>query len=62
MSKNIRDYIKTECGLSKYHILKSKKGFFNKLRFYWFVIVASIRDLPKLESLKIITTEEKLSE
>jgi len=47
MSKNITDYIKTECGLSKYHILKSKKGFFNKLRFYWFVILASIRDLPK---------------
>ena len=55
MTKNITNYIKTECGLSKYHILKSNKGFLsnsniwneNKLRFYWFVIFASIRDLPK---------------
>ena len=47
MTKNITNYIKTECGLSKYYILKSRKGFFNKLRFYWFVIFATIRDLPK---------------
>ena len=47
MSKNIKNFIKTECGLSKYYLLKSKKGFFNTIRFYWFVMIATIRDLPK---------------
>jgi hypothetical protein len=47
MSKNITNYIKTDCGLSKYYLLKAKKGIFNKLRFYWFVAIATIRDLPK---------------
>ena len=47
MSKNVTKYIKTDCGLSKYHLLKAKKGIFNKLRFYWFVVIATVRDLPK---------------
>ena len=47
MSQNIKNFIKTDCGLSKYHLLKTKKGIFNKLRFYWFVAIAVIRDLPK---------------
>ena len=32
MSKNIKNFIKTDCGLSKYYLLKSKKGFFNTIR------------------------------
>ena len=47
MSDNITKYIKTECGLSEYYLLKARKGFFHKLRFYWFVAIATIRDLPK---------------
>ena len=47
MSKDITNYIKTECGLSEYYLLKARKGFFNKLRFYWFVAIATLRDLPK---------------
>ena len=47
MNKDIKDYIKTECGLSKFNLLKARKGFFNKCRFYWFVMIATIRDLPK---------------
>jgi len=47
MNKDITNYIKTECGLSEYYLLKARKGFFNKLRFYWFVTIATIRDLPK---------------
>ena len=47
MSKNIKNFIKTDCGLSKYYLLKSKKGFFNTIRFYWFVMIATIIDLPK---------------
>ena len=37
-------FIKTEYGLSKYDELKNNKGVFRRIRFYWFVIVASIRD------------------
>ena len=37
-------YIKTNCGIAKYVELKKQKGFFRKLRFYLFVILASIRD------------------
>ena len=37
-------FIKTECGLNKYNELKNNKGLFKKLRFYCFIIVASIRD------------------
>ncbi len=37
-------FITTECGLGKFAVLRERKGFFNKLRFYWFVIFASIRD------------------
>jgi len=37
-------FIKTECGLNKYEELKNPKTFIGKIRFYWFVIIASIRD------------------
>ena len=41
---HLRKFIKTECGLNKYEELKNKKGYYNLLRFYWFVFFASIRD------------------
>jgi hypothetical protein len=49
MSKPIKKYIKTECGITEYHRLRalSNKSIFNKLRFYWFVGIATIRDLFK---------------
>ena len=47
MKNDITNYIKTECGLSQYYLLKARNGFFNKLRFYWFVFFATIQDLPK---------------
>jgi len=47
MKNDITNYIKTECGLSQYYLLKARKGFFNKLRFYWFVIFATLRDMFK---------------
>ena len=37
-------FIKTECGLNKYDELKNHKSVIGKIRFYWFVIMASIRD------------------
>ena len=43
----ITKLIKTECGLEKYETLKSRTGYINKLRFYWFVAVASLRDVYK---------------
>ena len=36
--------IKTQCGKDKYDALIKKKGFFNTLRLYWFIIVGSLRD------------------
>ena len=41
----MNSFIKTKCGLEKYDLLKSRKGMYAKLRFYWFVFIASIRDL-----------------
>ena len=43
----VKKFIKTSCGIEKYTILNKRKGFFNKLRLYWFVLFASIRDLFK---------------
>tara|TARA_B110001454_G_scaffold170792_1_gene161376 strand:- start:490 stop:627 length:138 start_codon:yes stop_codon:yes gene_type:complete len=37
-------FIKTECGLNKYDELKDYKSFIGKIRFYWFVLIASLRD------------------
>ena len=36
--------IKTECGRAKYEILSSKKGLFNRIRLYWFIVFAAIED------------------
>ena len=49
MNKLIEKYIKTECGSMEYQRLRalSKKSFFNKLRFYWFVGIGTLRDLFK---------------
>ena len=40
----IDKYIKTQCGIEKYELLKKRKGFLSKFRFYWFIFAASIRD------------------
>ena len=50
-------FIKTKCGLEKYDLLKSRKGVYAKIRFYWLVLFASIRDLghkirPQKKDLK----------
>mgnify|MGYP001319406821 FL=1 len=41
---SIFSFIKTKCGRSKYEMLASKKGFFNRIRLYWFIIFATIED------------------
>ena len=45
MLKNkIFSLIKTECGRAKYEMLASKKGIFNRIRLYWFILFAAIED------------------
>ena len=45
MNRNtIFSLIKTECGRAKYEMLASKKGIFNRIRLYWFIIFAAIED------------------
>ena len=39
--------IKTICGIDKYHQLKRDKSLWGKLRFIWFVVLATLRDLNK---------------
>ncbi len=39
--------IKTQCGKEKYNELKDKKGTFNRIRFYFFIVIASFRDFKK---------------
>lgn len=48
----MKNKIKTVCGLEKYEELSRRKGFINKLRFYWFVFFASLRDFGKEVSEK----------
>ena len=43
-NKNLFKYIKTPCGQAKYIELQSNKSLLGKLRIFWFVIIASIRD------------------
>jgi len=48
----MKNNIKTLCGLEKYEKLSSKKGFLNRIRFYWFVLFASVRDFGKEKNSK----------
>jgi len=43
--KFIFKYIKTECGQMKYESLSANKTLLGRIRLYWFVIFALIRDL-----------------
>jgi len=40
------------CGIKKYDELCKRKGFLNQLRFYWFVLCASLRDIGKKKTIK----------
>ena len=44
-TKLIYQFIKTDCGRSKYESLILKKGTINKLRLIWFIVIATIKDL-----------------
>ena len=48
----MKNNIKSVCGLEKYEELSKKKGFLNQLRFYWFVLIALLRDIGKEETIK----------
>jgi len=37
--------IKTKCGIEKKKELEANKGFFSKIRLYWFLFIGGIRDL-----------------
>ena len=36
--------IKSKCGRAKYEMLAYKKGIFNRIRLYWFIVFAAIED------------------
>ena len=44
-TKTIYLFIKTPCGRKKFEELSLKNDLFSKLRLYWFILFASIRDL-----------------
>ena len=48
----MKSNIKTVCGLEKYEELSKRKGFLNQLRFFWFVLIALLRDIGKEETIK----------
>jgi len=48
----MRNNIKTVCGVEKYDELSKRKGFLNQLRFYWFVLSASLMDIGKKNAIK----------
>ena len=56
-------YIKTKCGIDKYHRLKAKTGILNCARFFWYFVFASVRDVlgsKKKQKLKTIVIFEIL--
>ncbi len=42
--KRIYKLIKSPCGQAKYEKLTLNKTFFGRIRLYWFIIFATIRD------------------
>ena len=48
----MKNNIKTVCGIEKYDELSKRKGFLNQLRFYWFVLSASLSDIGKKNAIK----------
>ncbi len=42
--------IKTKCGLEKKKDLETRKGFFSKIRLYWFLFFGGLRDFFVKES------------
>ncbi len=44
---SFKQKIKTNCGIEKYNLLQKNKTIFGKIRFYWFIFFAVLRDLKK---------------
>ncbi len=42
--KTVFNYIKTPCGQAKYIELEANKTMLGKVRLFWFILIASIRD------------------
>ncbi len=42
--QKINSWIKTSCGRAKYAELNSKQGLLARIRLYWFVFFAAVRD------------------
>ena len=42
---SIENFVKTSCGIDQYYLLKKNRSIFGKLRLYWFLLFATIRDL-----------------
>jgi len=42
--KTAFNFIKTPCGQAKYIELEANKTLLGKLRLFWFILIASIRD------------------
>ena len=45
-NNGIERWIKTDCGRAKYAELATRPGPTAKLRLWWFVLIAAIRDWP----------------
>ena len=42
--KRIYKFIKSACGQAKYEKLTLNKTFFGRIRLFWFIVFAAIRD------------------
>ena len=45
MNQGIERWIKTDCGRAKYAHLAQRRGLMARLRLYWFVAIAVLRDV-----------------
>ncbi len=48
----IFSFIKTECGRAKYNQLIDRKGIAGKVRLFWFILIAIIKDWNIKEDTK----------
>lgn len=48
----VGNYIRTKCGLAKYHKLRRNNGLVGRLRLYWFLFFGALRDAGKKKELE----------
>ena len=53
---NYKNFIKTECGINKYEKLRKNRSFYGKIRFWIFIVFATLNDFnKKIQNMKALS-------